>query len=47
MVITGKGRSDSDIWSETLNQGTGTEDMILIIWYKEAMKQTEIDPQQY
>ena len=46
MVITGKGRSGPDIWPETPNQGTGTEDMILTTWSKEAMKQREINPQQ-
>ena len=44
IVITGKGRSGPDIWPETLNQGIGTEDMILITWYKEAIKQTKINP---
>ena len=29
MVITGEGSSGPDIWLETPNQGTGTEDMIL------------------
>ena len=29
MVITGKGRLGPDIWPKTLNQGTGTEDIIL------------------
>ena len=47
MVITGEERSSPDIWPETPNQGTGTEDMILTTWYKEAMKQTEINPQQH
>ena len=47
MVITGEERLDPDIWPETLNQGTGTEDMILTIWYKEAINQTEINSQQH
>ena len=47
MVITDEGCLGSDIWPETPNQGTGTEDMISTIWYKEAMKQTEINPQQH
>ena len=38
MVITNEGRSGPNIWPETPNQGTGTEDMILITWYKKAMK---------
>ena len=46
MVITGEGRSGPDIWPETPNQGTGTENMILTTWYKEAMKRREINPQQ-
>ena len=46
-MITGKGCLCLDIWPETLNQSTDTEDMILTTWYKEAMKQTEINPQQY
>ena len=28
IVITSKGRSGPDIWPETLNQATSTEDMI-------------------
>ena len=47
MVIIGKGHLGSDIWPETPNQGTNTKGMILIIWYKEAIKQMEINPQQY
>ena len=47
MVMIGKGHSDSDIWPVTPNQGTSTEEMILTTWYKEAMKQTRINPQQY
>ena len=30
--------SSPKIWPKTTNQGTGTEDMILIIWYKKDMK---------
>ena len=30
MVITGEGHSGPDIWSETPNPGTSTEDMIFI-----------------
>ncbi len=29
MVMTGEGRSGPNIWPETPNQGTGTEEMIL------------------
>ena len=47
MVITDKGRSGPDIWQETSNQGTGIEDMIFTTWYKEAIKQIEINPQHY
>ncbi len=46
MVMTGEGCSGPDIWPETPNQGTSTEEMILTIWYKEAIKQSEITPQQ-
>ncbi len=46
MVIIGEGRSGPDIWPETPNQGTGTENMILTTWYKEAMKRREISPMQ-
>ena len=46
-MITGKGRLGPDIWLETPNQDTGTEDMILITWYKEVIKQTKINSQQY
>ncbi len=38
MVMTGEGHSGLDIWPKTPHQGTGTEEMILITWYKEAMK---------
>ncbi len=47
MVMTGEGRLGPDIWPKTPNQGTGTEEMILTIWYKEAMKRSEINPQQH
>ncbi len=47
MVMTGEGRSGPDIWPKTPNQGTGTEEMILTTWYKEVMKQSGINPQQY
>ena len=43
MLITSERRLGPDIWPETPNQGTSTEDMIIIIWYKEAMKQTDIN----
>ena len=46
MIITGEGCSGPDIWPETINQDTGTEDMTLTTWSKEAMKQKEINPQQ-
>lgn len=46
MMITGKGRSGLDIWPKTPNQNTSTEDMIFITCYKEAIKQTKINPQQ-
>lgn len=45
MIITGKGYSGPDIWLETTNQGTSTEDIIFTIQYKEAMKQNAINPQ--
>ena len=38
MVITSERRSGPDIWPETPNQYTGTEDMIFTTWYKEAIK---------
>lgn len=38
MVITGKRRSGLNIWRETFNQGTVTEDIIFTIWYKKAIK---------
>ena len=38
MLITGEGRSGLDIWPETSNQDTGTEDMIFTTWYKKVMK---------
>lgn len=47
MVMIGEVRSGPDIWPETFNQGTGTEEMILTTWYKEAMKQNRMNPQQY
>ena len=47
IMITGEGHSGLYIWPETPNQDTGTEDVILIIWYKEVMKQAEINPKQY
>ncbi len=47
MVMTGEGHSGPDIWPETPNQGTSTEEMILTTWYKEAIKQSGINPQQH
>ena len=44
MVITGEGHSGPDIWPKTLNQVTITKDIILIIWYKKAIKQMKINP---
>lgn len=44
MVITGKKRSGPDIWLETLNQDTNSEDMILTTWYNKAIKQKKINP---
>ena len=38
MVKLGEGRSGLNIWPETPNQDSGTEDMIFITWSKEAMK---------
>ncbi len=46
MVITSERRSGLDIWPETPDQGTGTENMIITTWYKEAIKRREINPQQ-
>ncbi len=45
MVMTSKVRSGLDIWPETPNQDTGTEEMILTTWYKEAMKYNRDNPQ--
>ena len=47
MVITGEGRSSPDIWPEIPNQDISTEDIILTIWYKEAIKKIEIYLQQH
>lgn len=47
MVITGKGYLGLDIWQKTPNQGFSSEDIILTIWYKEAIKQIKINSQQY
>lgn len=47
MVITGKGRLSVEIWPETSNQSTSSEDMILSTWYNGAMKQKEINLQQH
>lgn len=47
MIIIDKGRSSPDIWPETPHQDTGTKDIILTIWYKEAIKQIEINLQQH
>lgn len=47
MMITGEGCSSPDIWLEIFNKNIGIEDMILTICYKEAIKQTEINLQQY
>ena len=38
IVMTGKRRLGPDSWPETPNQGTDTKEMILTIWYKEAIK---------
>ena len=38
IVMTGERCLGSDIWPKTFNQDTGTEEMMLTIWYKEAMK---------
>lgn len=43
MVIIGKEYLGLDIWLETPNQDKGTEDMILQIWFKVAMKEKEIN----
>lgn len=44
MVITSKGRSVPDIWTETTNQGISIIKMIFITWYKKAINQNEINP---
>ena len=46
IVIISEERSGPDIWPETPNQDTGTEDMILKTWSKKAIKQREINPKQ-
>ena len=38
MIYIGKKHSSLDSWPKTLNQNISIEDMILIIWYKEAIK---------
>lgn len=45
--MIGKGRSGPDIWLETPNQDTGIKEIIFTIWYKEAMKQSKINPRQH
>ncbi len=42
--MTGEGRTGLDIWPETPNEGTGTEDMILTTWSKEALKRKQSNP---
>lgn len=42
-MMTSKGYSGLDISPKTLNQGTGIEDIIYTIWYKEVIKQMEIN----
>lgn len=46
IVMTGERCSGPNIWPETPNQDTSTEDMIYTTYYKEAMKWREINPQQ-
>ncbi len=38
MVLIGDGRLGSDIWSEKSDQAEGTEEMMRIIWAKEAYR---------
>ncbi len=47
MVMTGEGYLGPDIWPETPNQGTDIEEISLTKWYKEAMKQSGMNPQQH
>lgn len=47
MLITSNEHLCLNIWPKTSNQDIGTENMILIIWYKKAIKQTKINFQQY
>lgn len=45
--MTSKGHSGPNIWPETLNQNTGTEETIFTTWYKKVMKQSRINSLQY
>ena len=44
MVIICKRRLSPNIWPETPNQDIDIENIIFTIWYKEVMKQIEINP---
>ena len=46
IVITGKACLGPKIWLEIPNQGTGGNNIILSIWYNEAIKWKEIKSQQ-
>ncbi len=47
MPMTGAERLGPDVWPKTPNQGTGTEEIILTTWYKEVIKRSGINSQQY
>lgn len=47
MAIIGEERLSPDIQQETFNQNTGTENRILIVWYKKLIKQRKNSSQQY
>ena len=44
MMITRKGHSSPNIWSEIPRQSISIENIILRIWYKKVIKQTELIP---
>lgn len=47
MVMTGEGRTGSDIWPKIPNQGIGTEDMIIRTWSKEALDRKQSNLREY
>lgn len=46
MMMTGQEYSGLDIRPKTSIKNTDTKDMIRITWYKDNMKQREMNPQQ-